>query len=115
MTNNDQTSVAFDDSEFDLMSDEQPTASPSNEIGQGLDFFHNIPVQLSLEVGSVDIPLSKLMTATKDTVIELDKFNGQPLDIKVNGKLFGYGEVVVTNNKYGLRITEILSPKPSQK
>jgi len=113
MNDNDNFDTAFDDDSFDL--DNAPQSSTEGlAAAQDLDFFNNIPVQLSLEVGSTAIPLSKLMSATEETVIELDKLNGQPLDIKVNGKLFGYGEVVVSNNKYGLRITEILQNTKKQ-
>ncbi|UGS41844.1 flagellar motor switch protein FliN [Pseudocitrobacter corydidari] len=68
--------------------------------------FRRIPVTLTLEVASVDISLAELMTVNSDSVIELDKMAGEPLDIKVNGILFGKAEVVVLNDKYGLRIIE---------
>ncbi|MCG7365216.1 flagellar motor switch protein FliN [Pantoea sp. ACRSH] len=68
--------------------------------------FSRIPVTLTLEVSSVDIPLSELMNITSDSVIELDKMAGEPLDIKVNGIPFGKAEVVVLNDKYGLRIID---------
>jgi len=113
MSDNDNFDTAFDDESFDL-DGASKGHSDNLTAAQDLDFFNNIPVQLSLEVGSTAIPLSTLMSATEETVIELDKLNGQPLDIKVNGKLFGYGEVVVSNNKYGLRITEILQNTKKQ-
>ncbi|CNK97545.1 flagellar switch protein [Yersinia frederiksenii] len=62
-----------------------------------------------MEVASVDIPLSELMTVNNDSVIELDKLAGEPLDIKVNGIMFGQAEVVVINEKYGLRIVSFNS------
>ena len=68
--------------------------------------FSRIPVTLTLEVSSVDIPLSELMNISSDSVIELDKMAGEPLDIKVNGIPFGKAEVVVLNDKYGLRIID---------
>lgn len=71
-----------------------------------MSLFSRIPVTLTLEVASVDISLADLMTVTNDSVIELDKPAGEPLDIKVNGILFGKAEVVVLNDKYGLRIIE---------
>ncbi|MEZ2584190.1 flagellar motor switch protein FliN [Kluyvera intermedia] len=68
--------------------------------------FSRIPVTLTLEVSSVDISLAELMAVNSDSVIELDKMAGEPLDIKVNGIAFGKAEVVVLNDKYGLRIIE---------
>ena len=68
--------------------------------------FSRIPVTLTLEVSSVDISLAELMSVNSDSVIELDKMAGEPLDIKVNGIPFGKAEVVVLNDKYGLRIIE---------
>ena len=68
--------------------------------------FSRIPVTLTLEVSSVDISLAELMAVNSDSVIELDKMAGEPLDIKVNGIAFGKAEVVVVNDKYGLRIIE---------
>lgn len=68
--------------------------------------FSRIPVNLTLEVASVTLSLADLMTISNDSVIELDKMAGEPLDIKVNGILFGKAEVVVLNDKYGLRIIE---------
>ncbi|AHG19655.1 flagellar motor switch protein FliN [Chania multitudinisentens RB-25] len=68
--------------------------------------FSRIPVTLTLEVASVDISLSELMSVNNDSVIMLEKMAGEPLDIKVNGIPFGKAEVVVLNDKYGLRIIE---------
>ncbi|MCT4701582.1 flagellar motor switch protein FliN [Enterobacteriaceae bacterium H20N1] len=71
-----------------------------------MSLFSRIPVTLTLEVASVEISLAELMSVNNDSVIELDKLAGEPLDIKVNGILFGKAEVVVLNDKYGLRIIE---------
>ncbi|CFQ44250.1 flagellar motor switch protein FliN [Yersinia bercovieri] len=75
-----------------------------HEQKRKISLFSRIPVTLTLEVASVDIPLSELMLVNNDSVIELDKLAGEPLDIKVNGILLGQAEVVVVNEKYGLRI-----------
>lgn len=95
----------------------QPTATvaeapvPQASLGQDdtlrkMSLFSRIPVNLTLEVASVNISLAELMTLTDDSVVELDKMAGEALDIKVNGILFGKAEVVVLNDKYGLRIIE---------
>lgn len=83
---------------------EQRLAPQTDERRMAL--FSRIPVTLTLEVSSVDISLAELMSVNSDSVIELDKMAGEPLDIKVNGIAFGKAEVVVLNDKYGLRIIE---------
>jgi len=65
-----------------------------------------IPVTLTLEVSSVEVMLADLLNIDDDTVIELNKLAGEPLDIKVNNILLGKAEVVVVNEKYGLRVIE---------
>lgn len=97
----------FDDFELeathsDLL--EMTTAIPERD----LSFFKNIPVTVTLEVASKDIPLGELMKAGEGSVIELDKLNGEPLDVKVNGSLMGHAEVVVVNEKYGLRLIDVV-------
>ncbi|MCX9565243.1 flagellar motor switch protein FliN, partial [Vibrio cholerae] len=68
-----------------------------------------IPVVVTLEVASKEITLGELMKAGEGTVIELDKLNGEPLDVKVNGSLMGHAEVVIVNDKYGLHLTDVLN------
>ncbi|WP_047045977.1 flagellar motor switch protein FliN [Vibrio mexicanus] len=72
-----------------------------------LSFFRQIPVTVTLEVASTSVSLGELMQVGPNSIIELDKLNGEPLDVKVNGHLLGHAEVVVVNDKYGLRITDI--------
>lgn len=113
MTNlNDDLAGALD---FDFSMDEPLTASPASDAAatpvvrdrqRHLSLFSRIPVTLTLEVASVDISLAELINVDNDSVIELDKLAGEPLDVKVNGILFGKAEVVVVNDKYGLRIIE---------
>lgn len=74
---------------------------------QDLSFFGKIPVHVTLEVASTELPLSELMKADASSVIMLDKLAGEPLDVKVNGALFAKAEVVVMNGNYGLRIVEL--------
>ena len=73
---------------------------------QDLSFFGKIPVQVTLEVASVQLPLKDLMEVDASSVIALDKLAGEPLDVKVNGALFAKAEVVVVNGNYGLRILD---------
>ncbi|WP_045048825.1 flagellar motor switch protein FliN [Rouxiella chamberiensis] len=71
-----------------------------------MSLFSRIPVTLTLEVASAEITLAELMSVDNDSVIELDKLAGDSLDVKINGILFGKAEVVVVNDKYGLRLIE---------
>ena len=98
--------LIFDEFELEEFETETTLASaPAAE--RDLSFFKSIPVTVTLEVASKEIPLGDLMKAGEGTVIELDKLNGEPLDVKVNGTLMGQAEVVVINDKYGLRLTEV--------
>lgn len=85
-----------------------PSASTSDavRITDSMPLLRRIPVTLTLEVASVEIVLADLLNVDDDTVIELDKLAGEPLDIKVNNILLGKAEVVVVNEKYGLRVLE---------
>ena len=85
---------------------ETDTAESQAEQMRKMVLFNRIPVHLTLEVASVTISLAELMSISNDSVIELDKMADEPLDIKVNGIQFGKAEVVVINDKYGLRIIE---------
>lgn len=77
------------------------------EKARNMSLFNRIPVALTLEVASVELSLAELMSINTQSIVELDKPAGEPLDIKVNGILFGKAEVVVLNDKYGLRIIEL--------
>jgi len=84
---------------------ENATSTPAAK--QDLSFFGKIPVKVTLEVASVEIPLKDLMETDVNSVVVLDKLAGEPLDVKVNGALFAKAEVVVMNGNYGLRIVEL--------
>ena len=77
-----------------------------DRFSDSMTLLKRIPVTLTLEVSSVEIMLADLLNIDDDTVIELDKLAGEPLDIKVNNILLGKAEVVVVNEKYGLRVLE---------
>ena len=102
----DADELNFDDFQLEDFETEQAFA-PEPVAERDLSFFKSIPVTVTLEVASKEIPLGDLMKAGEGTVIELDKLNGEPLDVKVNGRLLGHAEVVVVNDKYGLRLTDI--------
>jgi flagellar motor switch protein FliN/FliY len=78
--------------------------------GENLDMVLEIPVTISLEVGHTQIPIRNLLQLNQGSVVELDRLAGEPLDVKVNGTLIAHGEVVVVNEKFGIRLTDIISP-----
>lgn len=86
-----------------------PKAS-NGEVGSDLDLIMDIPVVLSMELGNTEIAIRNLMQLTQGSVVELDRFAGEPLDVLVNGTLIAHGEVVVVNDKYGIRLTDVVSP-----
>jgi flagellar motor switch protein FliN/FliY len=75
-----------------------------------LDFILDISLEISVEIGRTKIPISDLLQLGQGSVIELAKMTGEPLDILVNQKLVARGEVVVINDKFGVRLTDIISP-----
>lgn len=98
------------DADVDLggLASEKSSADASVQLPQqDLSFFGKIPVNVTLEVASTEIPLKELMDVDTNSVIALDKLAGDPLDVKVNGALFAKAEVVVVNGNYGLRIVEL--------
>ena len=76
----------------------------------GLDVILDIPVTISMEVGNTDITIRNLLQLNQGSVIELERLAGDPLDVLVNGTLIAHGEVVVVNEKFGIRLTEVVSP-----
>lgn len=88
---------------------EQPGDAKHGMPGN-LDFILDIPMTLSVELGRSQMLISELLKLGRGSVIELAKLSGEPLDILANQRLIARGEVVVVNEKYGIRITEIISP-----
>ena len=75
-----------------------------------LDVIMDIPVRISMEVGNTEISIRNLLQLNQGSVIELDRLAGEPLDVLVNGTLIAHGEVVVVNEKFGIRMTDVISP-----
>ncbi len=75
-----------------------------------LDVILDIPVTISMEVGRTSITIRNLLQLNQGSVIELDRLAGEPLDVIVNGTLIAHGEVVVVNEKFGIRMTDVISP-----
>jgi len=76
---------------------------------QNLDFILDIPLKVTVELGRTSILIKELLQLGQGSVLELDKLAGEPLEILVNGKLVAKGEVVVINEKFGIRLTDIIS------
>ena len=109
------------------MADVQPNVNPSGAPGaqeataatkkgkdedevHNLDFILDIPLKVSVELGRTKILIRDLLQLGQGSVVELSKFAGEPLELLVNEKLIARGEVVVVNEKFGLRLTDIISP-----
>lgn len=85
-----------------------PSASDAqiNDINRVLD----IPVQLSVELGRIKVPIKHILQLGQGSVVELDALAGEPMDVLVNGYLIAQGEVVVVNDKFGIRLTDVVTP-----
>ena len=81
----------------------------SDDISPELDVILDIPVSISMEVGRTEIPIRNLLQLNQGSVVELDRLAGEPLDVLVNGTLIAHGEVVMVNDKFGIRLTDVVS------
>jgi flagellar motor switch protein FliN/FliY len=82
------------------------TIAPGNDLNMILD----IPVQLTVELGRTRIPIKHILQLAQGSVVELEALAGEPMDVLVNGYLIAQGEVVVVNDKFGIRLTDIVTP-----
>ena len=106
--------------EADAMANAQPASAAvfkdftnkgaRNETPNDIDFILDIPVQLTVELGRTKIAIKNLLQLAQGSVVELDGLAGEPMDVLVNGCLIAQGEVVVVNDKFGIRLTDIISP-----
>ena len=93
----------------DLAPSPAPAAAPGG-TDVNLDLILDVPVTLTLEVGRARIPIRNLLQLNQGSVVELERMAGEPLDVYVNGTLVAQGEVVVVNERFGVRLTEVVSP-----
>lgn len=75
-----------------------------------LEVILDVPVTISMEIGHAAISIRNLLQLNQGSVVELDRLSGEPLDVLVNGTLIAHGEVVVVNEKFGIRLTDVISP-----
>lgn len=92
--------------QFDPLHD----SSQAADSDLNLDVILDVGVTMSMEVGRVRIPIRNLLQLSQGSVVELDRLAGEPLDVFVNGTLIAHGEVVMVNEKFGVRLTDVVSP-----
>ena len=129
MSNKRNDAKTIEDEWAEILGDSHPDYAPThresepkgaradngNQLTDGgvedncLDVILDISVNLSLEVGKTRISIRDLLKLNQGSVVELDRLAGEPLDVLVNGTLIAHGEVVVTNDKYGIRLTDVVS------
>lgn len=83
---------------------------PGSELNRSIEFLLDIPLDVSVELGRCRMLINDLLKLSQGAVIELSKLAGEPLDILVNSKLIARGEAVVVNEKFGVRLTDVISP-----
>lgn len=114
---NPQSSARPDPEELKELLDDSMSSSgrrasspaTDHDSGRGLDFLYDVPLQVSVEVGRCKIRLRDLLKMGEGYVIELDKLAGEPLDLYVNSKLIARGEAVMVGEKFGIRLTDVVS------
>jgi len=102
----------LEEDEVEVAPLEQFKSTPTKDFGDdnpNLDVILDIPVTISMEVGATKIPIRNLLQLNQGSVIELDRLAGEPLDVLVNGRLIAHGEVVMVNEKFGIRLTDVVS------
>lgn len=119
----DNTQTIAEDDWAAAMAEQAVPATPSPEIfkelsgtttsgglAKDIDFILDIPVLLTVELGRTKIAIKNLLQLAQGSVVELDGLAGEPMDVLVNGCLIAQGEVVVVNDKFGVRLTDIITP-----
>jgi flagellar motor switch protein FliN/FliY len=101
-----EAAVATDNTGMDMKG--SPAAAGGSDVN--IDVILDVPVTLSLEVGRTRLPIRSLLQLSQGSVVELERAAGESLDVFVNGTLVAHGEVVVVNEKFGIRLTDVISP-----
>ena len=103
-----------DNTDTAVLNELDPASSQSSDTpltdNPDLEVVLDIPVKIAMEVGSTQITIRNLLQLNQGSVIELERLAGEPLDVLVNGTLIAHGEVVVVNEKFGIRVTDVISP-----
>ncbi|MCL0083363.1 flagellar motor switch protein FliN [Thermodesulfovibrionales bacterium] len=101
--------MAGDVKDLDMQEFESEAKSPQI-VRREIDFILDVSLELTVVIGSVKMLVRELLQLSQGSVIALDKLAGEPMDVYVNDRLIGRGEVVVVNEKFGIRLTDIMSP-----
>jgi len=88
----------------------RPSAAAADPAVHDINMVLDIPVQLSVELGRTKVPIKYILQLAQGSVVELDALAGEPMDVLVNGYLIAQGEVVVVNDKFGIRLTDVVTP-----
>jgi flagellar motor switch protein FliN/FliY len=88
----------------------RPFSTDSDKTVNDINMILDIPVQLSIELGRTKVPIKHILQLGQGSVVELDALAGEPMDVLVNGYLIAQGEVVVVNDKFGIRLTDVVTP-----
>ncbi|WP_457673217.1 flagellar motor switch protein FliN [Thiolapillus sp.] len=103
----DDTESGYRNAEFENL---ETTDVDAEGIEPNLDVILNIPVTLSMQIGRTQMTIEELMRLNRGSVVKLDRMAGEPMDVLVNGTLIAHGEVVVVNDKFGIRLLDVISP-----
>ena len=107
------TDAAGDNAGSDFQQVEAKQLNESAEAGSGevkLDVILDIPVTIAMEIGRTQLSIRNLLQLNQGSIVELDRLAGEPMDVLVNGTLVAHGEVVVVNEKFGIRLPDVISP-----
>jgi flagellar motor switch protein FliN/FliY len=107
-TIDDFEAAAFEEFNSQFENNKTTPEEGINEVN--LDVILDVPVTIAMELGRTQINIRNLLQLNQGSVVELERFAGEPLDVLVNGTLIAHGEVVVINDKFGIRFTDVISP-----
>ncbi len=93
-----------------VLSGDTPPPAAGGSAASDINMVLDIPVQLSVELGRTKVPIKHILQLGQGSVVELDAMAGEPMDVLVNGYLIAQGEVVVVNDKFGIRLTDVVTP-----
>lgn len=105
-----------DEELFSVVSGNQRSLSPASAVRDEevpfhkIEFMHDVPLKLSVEIGQTQLSVREILNLGKGSVVEFNKVVGEPMDITISGRLMARGEVVVVNERYGVRISEVTRP-----
>lgn len=103
-----EAAASAESAQFQQLQDDSAGMAGGTDVN--LDGILDIPVTISMEIGRTQINIRNLLQLNQGSVVELDRLAGEPMDVMVNGTLIAQGEVVVVNEKFGIRLTDVISP-----